>query len=297
MGIPAAPVPYRPKVFDDEALTTEIVGEARRPLRSLYRWLMVGSWGRLLGVLVLGAFTANLLFGAAYWMLGGITNARPGSFWDAFFFSVHTLGTIGYGSMYPQSEAAQVLVSIESVTGTVLTALATGMVFSKFSAPRVKIEFTSRAVVCSYDGTPTLMFRVRSERGALLVDARLRVMLMRADRTKEGHFMYRFFDLPLVRDHSPRFSGSWTIMHHITPQSPLFGRSREQLAAEEAEIVVSLLASDSSTGQRIHAQTSFLDSELGWGERFEDIMAEIPNSPKMLVNLANFDKTRPETRA
>jgi inward rectifier potassium channel len=137
------------------------------------------------------------------------------------------------------------------------------------------------------------MFRVRAERGSYAVDVRTRLVLMRLARTVEGHFMYRFFDLPLVREYSPRFAGSWTLMHHITPESPLHGRSLEQLREEDGEIIVSLIGFDGSTGQSIHAQHSYLDHEIGMNERFEDMLSEIPNSHKMRVDLSRFDKTRP----
>src|SRR5204863_9261444 len=123
------------------------------------------------GVIVVLYFALNAAFAALYMAVGGIANARPGSFADAFFFSIQTMGTIGYGGMMPASRAANLVVSVESVVGLLVTALATGLVFSKFSRSAARIRFSRRVVITPMDGLPTLVFRVGNERSNFVVEA------------------------------------------------------------------------------------------------------------------------------
>src|SRR4029077_8819838 len=134
-----------------------------------------------LGVIALGYLVANALYAVAYELVGGIENAKVGSFGDAFFFSVQTMGTIGYGAMYPKTLAANMLVVSESLVSLILTALATGLVFAKFSRPNARIVFSDYAVICPFNGVPTLMFRIGNERGNAIVDAQIRAIATRTE--------------------------------------------------------------------------------------------------------------------
>src|SRR5207244_3614546 len=130
----------------------------------------------------------NLVFAVVFLLTGGIANARPGSFADAFFFSVQTVGTVGYGAMYPVSAAANVAVTAETVAGLLVAAVATGLVFSKFAVPRAKLEFARNAVLFVHDGVPTLAIRLANTRGNFIVEAQVRVTLTQAETSREGMF-------------------------------------------------------------------------------------------------------------
>ena len=168
-----------------------------------YHLMLRAPWWASL-VAIVGAFVLiNCLFALSYWEVGGIDGARPGVMSDLFFFSVETMGTVGYGAMHPASFGAHVLTSCETLVGIVLVALCTGLVFSKFSAIRARATFASSAVVAPVNGSPMLMFRIGHERSTPIVDVMIRVVLTRTERTTEGVRMYRMYDLELERDRAP----------------------------------------------------------------------------------------------
>src|SRR5205823_969491 len=139
--------------------------------------------------------------------------------------------------MYPSSAAANVLVVMESVTGLVVTAVATGLVFVRFSQVRPRVQFSAKATIGRMDGVPTLTIRVGNERRNNIVDAHFRITLMRTTRTAEGVTIYRSWELPLVKERAPALSRAWMIMHRIVEGTPLHGDTRESLTTDEAELV------------------------------------------------------------
>lgn len=250
------------------------------------------SWPAAIARLVAAYLTLNALFAIAYWRLGGIANARPGSFHDAFYFSVHTRGTIGYGSMYPTSEAANVLVVVESLTGLLVTALFTGLVFAKFGRTTARVVFIARAVIHPYDGVPTLMIRVGNERSNRIIDACFRMVMTRTERTKEGVTFYRMYDLPLARDRTMALTRSYTVMHAIGPGSPLFGYDPARMRAGEIEIDVTVTGLDDTTLQPVHSSQSYLDEEIVWGARPVDIL-DVGQDGSITLDLTRFHELVP----
>ena len=175
--------------------------------RDVYHGLLVLPWGRFVGLLALGYMMLNACFATAYALLpGGIAGARPGSFSDAFFFSVQTLATIGYGAMYPASLATNLLVAVESTVGILALPLVTGLVFAKFARPTARVLFSRRALVTVRDGRPVLALRMANARGNQIVEARARAVLARNETTAEGETMRRLHDLPLLRSEIGRAS-------------------------------------------------------------------------------------------
>src|SRR5574341_1205070 len=226
----------RPRVIQrTDEYEVRVIGERPVGLRDLYHSLLRVPWWGALAVIVGGYLGLNALVAALFVTTGGIANAQPGSFADAFFFSVQTMGTIGYGSMYPATRLANALVVAESVTGLVVIALSTGLVFARFSQTRARVVFSSRAAIAPLDGAPALMVRVGNERRNQIVGATFRASLMRTTRTKEGVTIYRTEDLALARDRAPALSRSWLILHRIDGASPLHGEPPASRAAGDAE--------------------------------------------------------------
>src|SRR5258708_6246006 len=209
--------------------------------RDLYHWFLTLPLPAVAAVCVTAYLCFNVLFAVIYLLEpGGIENARRVSFADAFFFSVQTFATIGYGNMYPKGVLTNLVVTVEAVSGLFYFALIAGLLFARFSQPTARVLFSRVAVVTMYDGVPTLMFRMANERRSQLLQARLTVTLLRYERSPEGIPMWRQRDLDLVRSRSSFFSLSWTVFHKIDERSPLHGRTAEALLAEEAEGVVLL---------------------------------------------------------
>jgi inward rectifier potassium channel len=212
-------------------------------------------------------------FAFAYLGTGdGIQNARPGSFADAFFFSVQTLATIGYGGMLPHGLAANLLVTIESLFGFAFYGLVTGLVFTKFSRPTARVLFSKKAVITMHDGKLHFMMRLANERNNRIVDASAKMTLMRDEWTVEGTQMRRFYELPLVRKEIPVLRLTWTVMHLIDENSPLFGMNSEKLSEVEGEIIISINGLDETLSQNIQARHSYIADEIICNAAFVDVL-------------------------
>ncbi len=252
-----------------------VVGARARPLRDLYHSLlrMPGGWAFACVVSVLVA--TNAIFAAGFVLVGGVFGVR--SYADAFFFSVHTMGTIGYGSMYPVSAAAHVLVVVESMFGVGLAAITAGIVFARFSQSSGRLVFSRSACISPVDGVPTLSFRIGNDRASAVVEAQVRVAVIRTERTLEGVVFYRLYDVVLVRERSPAIERSWTVMHRIDEGSPLYGVTPERCVTDEIELTVSVVGTDDTSLQPVHARHRYLPAEFAWGARLADVLSELPD--------------------
>jgi inward rectifier potassium channel len=265
----------------------EVVGAGRTPLKDAYHAFLRIPWWYAIGLIVVAYLALNALFALLYLAAGGVHGARPGSFYDAYCFSVQTMGTIGYGAMFPTSGGANAVVIAESVAGLLVTALATGLVFAKFARTTSRMVFSHQAVISPVDGVPTLMIRLGNERGNRIMDSHIRVTLSRTEHTLEGTKLFRMYDLPLVRERMPVLTRSWTTMHKIGPGSPLHGRTPEDLKADEVELMVTLIGLDDTSMQTVHALHQYMDSDIVWGARHADILSE-PAPDLLLVDLRKF---------
>ncbi|MDA0268266.1 MAG: ion channel [Cyanobacteria bacterium] len=273
----------------------ERIGDPHSPWRDPYHLLLKIPWWGFVGLLLLTYLFINAVFALAYWVGGdAIANAVPGSFSDAFFFSVQTMASIGYGAMHPQTNYANWLVVIESFAGLLFMAMATGMIFARFSVPTSRILFSHYAVIAPVDGVPTLMFRTANKRRNRILEAQLWVTLVRDEVTAEGDYFRRFYDLKLTRSHTPLFALTWTAMHPIDENSPLYKKSPESLHQTHSEIVVILTGIDETISQTIHARHSFISDEILWGYRFEDILGWTEDG-RRAINYCSFDLVKPVT--
>jgi inward rectifier potassium channel len=261
-------------------------------LRDLYHLLLTESWPTLLAGIVLIFTAINAVFALIYMLDRGVENARPGSFGDAFFFSVQTMATIGYGKMSPESVVANIMVSFEALIGLVGLAMTTGLVFAKFSRPTARVRFSRVAIVSNRDGVPSLQFRMANLRANRIVDVSARVVFARQERTLEGEEMRRFYDLKLQRDRNSLFIYSWTAIHPITEDSPINGVSIEAMESANAEIIVSVIGLDETLAQTIHARYSYRARDILWGQRFVDILERTPEG-KLSIDYTHFDDVIP----
>jgi inward rectifier potassium channel len=261
---------------------TRRIGVRRRPMADLYLFLLTSPWWVLFGLMFFLYLSTNALFAVGYLVDGGVENARPGNFGDAYFFSVQTMATIGYGKMTPLSTFANILVTIEALVGLVGLALATGLVFAKFSQPRARVLFSRHAIVSTRDGVRSLMVRVANERRTGLVEAQLRLVLIRDETTLEGERMRRIHPLTLVRSSSAVFALSWTAVHPIDETSPLFGQTAASLEESRADVVATLIGLEEATAQTVHARYAWKASAILFEHRFADILVETPDGGRAL---------------
>lgn len=269
-----------------------VIGAPRTTLRDFYHLFLRVRWSAAIAAIVGVYLALNAVFAALYLEVGGVANARAGSFWDAFCFSVQTMGTIGYGAMYPTGVAANSIVIVESVTSLLVTAVATGLVFAKFSRSTARVAFSRHVAIGPMDGVPTLMIRVGNERGNQILEATIRVSIIRTERLREGHTFYRMIDLPLARERSPAMARSWTVLHPIDDRSPLRGASPESLARDEIEIIATVVGVDDTSLQPVHARHRYDDTQVVWGARHADILSEDPGG-RIVLDVRRFHELVP----
>ena len=265
-----------------------IIGQDRSQWTDLYQAMLSAPWWLFLSALAVAYFAINAVFAGLYLLdPGGIENARPGSFRDALFFSMQTLGTYSTNVMAPKSLYTDTIVTIESFFSVLDIAIATGAVFARVSRPTARVIFSRHAVISMFEGVPTLMFRVANQRGNQILEAAVTLTLARQTMTLEGHAMRRFHELNLVRARSPLFALSWTVMHPIDETSPLFGATYESMLADQVELIVVLSGTDETFADTIYARHSYMPDEIHWNKRFVDIISIRPDG-RRLVDLRKF---------
>ena len=248
------------------------------------QWTLGNGYRRLLAAplvvvlaVIAGLFLGvNLIFAVLYLAVAGIAHARPGSFADAFFFSVQTLATIGYGEMHPVSLVANLIVTIEALLGPILTVMATGLIFARASTVHPHVAFARMAVVTSLEGVPTLMVRVRSEQWSSIAGALVRLTLLRSERDAQGQTLHRLRDLALTRELSPLSAGGMTMIHRMDASSPMHGAGPASLRECGAELFATVVGIDGATGQLVQAGHRYRTHQILFGRRFVNRVAEVP---------------------
>ena len=269
------------------------IGNPKARWTDLYHLLLTLSWPRLIGLLGLTYLALNAFFAIAFLLGGdGIVNAHPGSFGDAFFFSVQTMASIGYGAMYPKTLYANLIVTIESMLGLFWLTMATGLMFARFSRPTARVIFSQSAVIASRNGVPTLMFRAANQRSNQILEAQMQLSIVKDVTTEEGEFMRRFFDMKLERSRTAIFALTWTALHPIDSESPIYGMTPDELAAAAAELIVTLTGTDATFSQTIHARHSYITSELFWNMRLSDILT-VTDDGRRAVDYQKFHEIEP----
>jgi len=267
-----------------------VVREGLSFFRSLspYHYLLTTSWPRFLGMVVLFFLVTNAVFGAAYFACGPgqIAGSRavslPAQYLEDFFFSVQTFATIGYGAMHPLGLAANVLMTLESLVGLLGFALATGILFARFSKPTARILFSEQAIIAPYREFTAFELRVANMRRNEMIQVEAQVLLTRFRLDGSGN--REFLPLKLERDRVVFFPLAWTIVHPIDEASPLYGATPEDLEAWDAEFLVLFSGIDEIFSQRVHTRSSYKPDEIVWGARFTNLFN--PPKPDGVLSIA-----------
>ena len=291
--MPSSALPPGARKVHQQGNTFYVIGDDRQFLRDAYHSFLHMPWPPAVGLIALAFLVCNLAFAAAYLAIGGVAGVN-GTFFDSLSFSVQTMATVGYGVMHPASNPANAAMIVEAIFGIIFTALATGLVFAKFSRPTTRISFTKNVVITQFEGKATLMFRVGNRRSNVIVEATMHVVAMLTMFTAEGETFYKAHDLKLVRHRQVGMTRGWTVMHVIDETSPLFGLDQAGLAKAELEIYIALTGIDDITMQTVHSMNQYTDAHIKFGYRFADTLKPLPDG-RFLLDLRNFDAVVPDT--
>jgi inward rectifier potassium channel len=254
-------------------LAVRSVGQHVPLLEDLYHKVLAMPWWRFFAYVTAGWLGTNFVFAVLYAMApGSVANAA--GFEDAFYFSVQTLATIGYGAMSPATRYGHLVVVLEALVGTLGVALVVGVTFAKFARPTARVLFSEKIVVNLRDGVPHLVFRLANWRGNMVVEGQLRVFLLLMERTREGDVIRTPREVPLVRDRTALFALTWVPMHRIDDQSLFWGgdAALEKLREQRAEIYLTFTGLDETIGQPIHARHRYQLEDIVWNARHVDVL-------------------------
>lgn len=259
--------------------------------RDPYHLLLTVPWVGFLAIVVIFDIFLNAVFALLYLLdVNAIAGIKEVGFLEAFFFSVQTLASIGYGVMNPHTLYANLLVTLESIASLMLFAVITGIAFTRFAKSSSRVMFSHVATIHDYNGIPTLMFRTANERRNNILEAKLSVYLMIDEISAEGQMMRRLHELKLVRDQSPVFLLSWTVMHTIDRSSPLYGLTLETMERLHAQILVSLTGVDETIEGTIHARHIYAARNLMFDRRFVDVI-HMGNDGHRYLDYTHFHET------
>ena len=249
--------------------------------------------------LVLGSYVAiNTAFALAYFVMNadqvaGSAAATEGRrFFNDFFFSAHTLTTVGYGNLAPNGIAANVFSTVEALIGLMGFAVITGLLVARASKPSASIGYSANAIVAPYQNGTAIMFRIANQRSNNLMEMEARVMLMTVSGTT-GKPERKFEMLTLERDTVLFFPITWTIVHPIDESSPLYGKTPEEVNRLQAELIILIKGFDETFSQTVHSRHSYRHDEFVWGAKFDQAFRVDPSGDLLLeINrLGDHSKT------
>ncbi|MBK6536250.1 MAG: hypothetical protein IPG09_00275 [Ignavibacteria bacterium] len=240
---------------------------------SIYHYLISISWLKFCSLILLVYLLVNIFFAFLY-LAGGVenfegieTNNTFDRFVNEFFFSTQTFTTVGYGRINPVGVYSNIISSIESLTGLLSLALATGLLYGRFSRPVAKIIYSDNAIIAPFNGVNAFQFRIANMKNDHdMIDVETEVIL-----SKEVNNLRKFFNLKLEYRKINFFNASWTINHIINEESPVYGLSEKDLKDSDCEFLILIKGYDNTFAQYVNSRYSYRYDELIWGARFTNI--------------------------
>jgi len=258
--------------------TFNVVRESNSNWHNVYFQLMIMNWGRFFLLMLISFGILNTIFALLYCVAGveNLNGIEPGTwkdnFTNAFFFSSQTLTTVGYGHISPHTFTTSLIASFESFTGLLIFALISGLLYGRFSRPDAKIIFSEKMIIAPHRGGHGLMFRMGNARKSELIETDVQVLATMNQRNGNGVIEREYFPLALEYSKISFFSLSWTVVHYIDDQSPIWGLTQLELAEANAEFLVLVKGIDEANQQMVHTRHSYINSEMAWNAKFNPII-------------------------
>jgi inward rectifier potassium channel len=270
---------------------------------NVYHYLLSASWVKLILIIIGWYSLFNFLFVGLYYaycpsQITGMIYANEWErFWEIYFFSAQTLTTVGYGRINPTGIAASAIASLEALTGLMSFALITGLLFARFAKSPAKLKFAEKAVIAPFTWNgqelPAFMFRTANPYKTNLMNLKAQITVSLVEKAdKNGVEQRRFFPLTLERSEINFFPSSWTLVHPIDPQSPIYGFTMDDLQRSSAEFMVLINAFDETFDQNIFIRHSYATDDIEWGAKYQRIFDFNENNQATvdLARLGAFDK-------
>lgn len=264
---------------------------------NLYLWLISMPWVWFVLLLLSAYAIVNLLFACVYYAVGvkhlagaEIENTQH-AFLSCFFFSSHTLTTVGYGNIYPTGIATNSIASLEALLGLLGFAVATGLLYGRVSRPSARIVFSSKMLIAPYQDGQSLQFRIANQRINIMIELEASILLMTVEKGENGAAKRNYTPLTLERPRVYFLPLTWTIVHPIDENSPLKNRTAADLEQMQAEFLVLVKGFDDTFSQTVHARTSYTYEEIVWNARFEPSFI-IDEQGDLVLELDRVDQHR-----
>lgn len=240
---------------------------------NFYQHLLGISSGKFFLVILLGYLVISLFFALVYWLIGveymsnvlGETPIRQ--FLDCFFFSTQTFTTVGYGAIAPRGLLTSLVASFEAFLGLIFFALGTGLMYARFSKPQAMLAYSENAIIAPFQDGKALMFRMANKRTNVLMQMEAKLILVM--QTQAGGMERKYYELPVQIDRVLFLALSWTLVHKIDEESPLWGLTEEDLVKGEAEVLILISGYDDTFNQVVHSRFSYKAEEFVWNVRFK----------------------------
>jgi inward rectifier potassium channel len=299
LGFGSQPViKNQPLVSKDGSPNVKRVGLPLFSTANNYHILITMSWTKFWLLVLSGYTVVNILFAFIYMSLG--SNALDGTagtavlsnFWTAFFFSAQTISTVGYGHISPSGMAANSIAALESMTGLLAFALATGLLWGRFSRPSAQITYSKNMIVAPYlENGKGLMFRLANMRRNMLVDLEIEIIFSYNEMV-DGKAVRRFYPLDVERRKVSLLTMNWTIVHPLDDNSPLYGLTKEDLERSEAGFAILLRAFDDTFSQTVHSRTAYQSQDIIWGAKFKPVF-DRDNDGRIVLDLSKISDQEP----
>ena len=265
-----------------------------------YSWfhsMLAMSWFKFFLIVLLFYILVNLLFAFVYYFLGvehlaGMaTDTELEKFGESFFFSAQTFTTVGYGRISPTGFATSSIAAFQALIGLLSFAVATGLMYGRFSKPTAYLKFSQNGIIAPYKGITALMVRVAPFKNTTLTDAEARLTLgmMTEENGKQAN---RFFPLEMELEKVNALTLSWTLVHPITESSPIYGFSKDDYQNTTGEVIVFIKAFDDMFSNTVVARTSYTFNEIVYGAAFNPMYHRDENSNSTVLDLNKLNDFR-----